>query len=51
MAYFELNEIDVPGVLTISADISGRHYNYDAEILSLLERLRAALGGEITNDA
>jgi len=51
MAYFELDDVDVPGVLTISADISGRHYNCDAEVVSLLERLRADLGGEITNDA
>ena len=35
----------VPGVLTISADISGRHYNCDAEVVLLLERLRADLGG------
>ena len=51
MAYFDLDDVDVPGVLTILADISGRHYNCDAEVVSLLERLRADLGGEITNDA
>lgn len=51
MAYFDLSDVDLPGVLTISADISGRHYNCDAEVVSLLQRLRADLGGEITNDA
>jgi hypothetical protein len=51
MACFDLDDVDAPGVLTISADISGRHYNCDAEVVSLLERLRADLGGEITNDA
>ena len=51
MAYFDLDDVDVPGVLTISADISGRHYNCDAEVVSLLQRLKADLGGEITNDA
>ncbi|HWW00887.1 MAG TPA: hypothetical protein VNZ64_14420 [Candidatus Acidoferrum sp.] len=51
MAYFDLDDVDVPGVLTISADISGRHYNCDAEVVSLLQRLRADLGGEIANDA
>ena len=30
MAYFDLDDVGVPGVLTISADISGRHYNCDA---------------------
>ena len=51
VAYFDLDDVDVPGVLTISADISGRHYNCDAEVVSLLERLRADLGGEINNAA
>jgi hypothetical protein len=51
MAYFDLDDVDIPGVFTISADISGRYYNCDAEVVSLLERLRADLGGEITNDA
>ena len=51
MAYFDLEDVDQTGVLTISVDISGRHYNCDAEVVALLERLRADLGGEITNDA
>lgn len=46
-----LDEVDQPGVLTVSADISGRHYNCDSEVVSVLERLRDRVGGEITNDA
>jgi hypothetical protein len=48
MAYFNIDDNDQPGVLTLSADISGRHYNCDAEVLSVLERLRAQVGGQIT---
>jgi hypothetical protein len=51
MAYFDFDDVDQPGVLTISADISGRHYNCDAAVVSVLERLRDRVGGEITNDA
>ena len=51
MAYFNLDDVSVPGVLAISADISGRHYSCDAEVcFSLLERARIDLGGEITSD-
>lgn len=48
MAYFHVDDVEVPGVLTIYADISGHHYHCDAEIILLLEKLRADLGGEIT---
>ncbi len=48
MAYFNIDDVDQPGVLTVSADISGRHYNCDAEVVSVLESLRARVGGEIT---
>ena len=51
MAYFYLDNANTPGVLTVSADISGRHYNCDAEVVSVLEKLRTELGGEIRNDA
>jgi hypothetical protein len=51
MAYFEINDVDMPGVFTISADISGRHYNCDAEVVAFLRRLSAELGGEITKHA
>ncbi len=48
MAYFNIHDTDPPVVLTVSADISGRHYNCDAEVLSVLERVRASVGGQIT---
>ena len=34
----------------IVADISGRHYNRDADVVSVLQKLKAQLGGEIAND-
>jgi hypothetical protein len=49
LAYINLDDVDAGGVLAISADISGRHH-CDAEVISLLERLRASLGGVITDD-
>lgn len=51
MAYFHFDDVEQPGVLTVSADISGRHYGCDAEVVSVLERLRDRVGGEITSDA
>ena len=51
MAYFHIDEEGQPGVLTVGADISGRHYDCDAEVVSVLERLRDLVGGEITTDA
>lgn len=51
MAYFDIDDIDKPGVLTVSANISGRHYECDTEVVSVLERLRDRVGGEITSDA
>ncbi len=51
VAYISLAEVDtVTGELSIQADVSGRHYRQDADVVSILERLRATLGGEITND-
>jgi hypothetical protein len=52
MAYFSLVETDsTTGARTIQADISGRHYDRDADVVSVLETLRQKIGGEITNDA
>jgi hypothetical protein len=52
MAYFSLVERDsTTGERTIQVDVSGRHFNRDADIISVLQRLREKLGGEITNDA
>ena len=52
MAYFSLVEVDSDtSARTIQADVSGRHYDKDTEIVSVLEKLRQKIGGEITNDA
>ncbi|MES1264510.1 MAG: hypothetical protein ABUU24_02525 [Variovorax sp.] len=52
MAYFSLVEVDSEtGARTIQADVSGRHYERDADVVSVLEELRLKIGGEITNDA
>ena len=52
IAYFSLEESDsTTGLRTISADVSGRHYNRDADVIAVLQRLKTELGGEITNDA
>ena len=32
----------------IVADISGRHYNCDKDVISVLQKLKEQLGGEIT---
>ena len=37
--------------LHIQVDVSGRHFNEDALVIGLLQRLGARLGGNITNDA
>jgi hypothetical protein len=52
VAYLYLAEPDKTiGERTIVADISGRHYNQDADVISVLQKLKEQLGGEITNDA
>jgi hypothetical protein len=54
IAYFQLDDLEEPdmrGVLTISADISGRRFYCDAEVMAVLQRLKAELGGEITDDS
>jgi hypothetical protein len=48
VAYFNIDDTDPPGALSVLADISGRHYNSDAEVVSVLEQLRAHVGGEIS---
>jgi hypothetical protein len=40
--------VETDGV--VQADISGRHYNEDASVSSVLERLRASVGGKISVD-
>ncbi len=34
----------------ISVDISGRHYNEDSSVISILRKLQSAIGGDIRND-
>lgn len=52
IAYFSLVECDdTTGFPTITADISGRHYYQDDEVLAVLRELQTQLGGEIINDA
>jgi hypothetical protein len=52
IAYFSLVESDsTTGLRTISADVSGRHFNQDSDVLSVLQKFKAEIGGEITNDA
>lgn len=53
MAYFDLVASDDGPDLQapyIRASISGRHYNCDAQVLSLLETLRSEIGGSIKDD-
>ena len=52
IAYFSLIEADsTTGARTIQADVSGRHYDRDADVVSVLEALREKIGGEITKCA
>jgi hypothetical protein len=52
IAYFSLVEADdTTGMRTVQADVSGRHYNRDADVIAVLEKLRESAGGEVTNDA
>jgi len=53
MAYFDLVPKDTDPELKapyISACISGRYYNCDAQVLSMLEKLQVQIGGVIKND-
>jgi hypothetical protein len=52
MAYFSFVDLDVSTrTPMIQADISGRHFLCDSEVLSILQILKVDLGGKITNDA
>ena len=49
-AYFSLVETDTTtGARTIQVDVSGRHYNCDADIVRILQTLSQQIGGEITS--
>jgi len=50
MAYFSPVESDsATGERTIVVDMSGRHYNRDTDVISVLQQVRQRIGGEITN--
>ena len=52
IAYFNVAPVlDGEPNLHVQADVSGRHYNEDAPVIDLLQRLRASVGGLVTNDA
>jgi len=42
---------DTTGLHMVQADVSGRHYDRDADVIAVLEKLRESTGGEVTNDA
>jgi hypothetical protein len=49
MAYFNVGASDTPrAVPAVSVDISGRHYNCDADVLAVLEKVKERVGGDIT---
>lgn len=52
IAYFYIAESSEPELkqFAITADISGRHFNSDRQIISLLRLLQETVGGNITND-
>jgi hypothetical protein len=47
MAYINVEYFDEIGAFAVEVDISGRHYNCDAEVIALLEKLKAQVGGDI----
>ena len=49
IAYYALVEADVELKRSaVVANISGRHYDQDERVVAILQRLQAAVGGEIT---
>jgi len=49
IAYFSVVEVAV-GVNAVQADISGRHFARDVEVIEVLRQLQSELGGSITDD-
>jgi hypothetical protein len=49
VAFFEIVTSESEGV-AIQADMSGRHFDRDAEVLAVLRDLQKQLGGTITDD-
>ncbi|NUS19154.1 MAG: hypothetical protein HOQ25_05110 [Mesorhizobium sp.] len=50
IAFFNIVTLEDDGGLAIMAEISGRHYEKDAEVIAVLRLLRAELGGVIRDD-
>ncbi len=50
IAYFNITILEDDGGLAIQADISGGHFERDAEVLSVLHSLRTELGGVVCDD-
>lgn len=49
IAYFDVvaTDVDLVGP-AVTADVSGRHYNEDREVVEILEQLQKKLGGKIS---
>ncbi|AMK77910.1 MULTISPECIES: hypothetical protein [Methylomonas] len=52
VAYIDLVEVNNSELKfpAVTADISGRHFNLDTEVITILKLLQESVGGEITND-
>jgi len=52
VAYFNVqSHLDGQPVLNVQADVSGRHHNDDTAVVAVLDDVRAAIGGQVSNDA
>jgi hypothetical protein len=52
IAYFNVIKTDVDLVgPAVTADISGRHYNEDRRVLTVLALIQKSVGGEIKGDS
>lgn len=50
IAYFYLAKNE-DGIRCIQADVSGRHFDQDQRVLSVLCKLQSQLGGTVTDDS
>ncbi|QKD02982.1 hypothetical protein [Mesorhizobium loti] len=50
IAYFDIVTLEDDGGLAIMANVSGRHYEKDEVVLTVLRALRQKLGGTIRDD-
>jgi len=52
VAYFNVqSHLDGQPVLNIQADVSGGHHNEGVAVVSVLDDLRALIGGQVSDDA